>query len=55
MLDFIRIACAVPAVKVADTEKNAEDICRYIELTDRAGADVVLFPELALKIGRAHV
>ena len=48
MLDFIRIACVVPAVKVADTEKNAEDICRYIELTDRAGADVVLFPELAL-------
>ena len=31
MLDFIRIACAVPAVRVGDTAKNAEDICAYIE------------------------
>ncbi len=38
MLDFIRIACAVPAVRVGDTAKNAEDICAYIEKADgRAG------------------
>ena len=34
MLDFIRIACAVPAVRVGDTAKNAEDICAYIEKAD---------------------
>ena len=48
MLDFIRIACAVPAVKVGDVKKNAADICAYIEKADLQKADIVLFPELAL-------
>ena len=48
MLDFIRIACAVPAVKVGDVKKNAADICTYIEKADLQKADIVLFPELAL-------
>ena len=48
MLDFIRIACAVPAVKVAGVKKNAQDICAYMEKADAQNADVVLFPELAL-------
>ena len=48
MLDFIRIACAVPAVKVGGGQKNAEDICAYIEKADAANADLVVFPELAL-------
>ena len=48
MLDFIRIACAVPAVKVGDVKKNAEDICAYIEKADAAEADLLVFPELAL-------
>ena len=48
MLDFIRIACAVPAVRVGDTAKNAEGICAYIEKADGERADIVLFPELAL-------
>ena len=48
MLDFIRIACAVPAVKVGDVKKNAQDICNMMEEADRVGADVVLFPEMAL-------
>ena len=48
MLDFIRIACAVPAVKVGDVKKNAEDICTYIEKADAENADVLLLPELAL-------
>ncbi len=48
MLDFIRIACAVPAVKVGDVKKNAQDICAYIEKADARDVDVVLFPELAL-------
>ena len=48
MLDFIRIACAVPAVKVGDVKKNTRDICAYMMEADKAGADVVLFPEMAL-------
>ena len=48
MLDFIRIACAVPPVRVGDVRKNVEDICLYMERADCAGADIVVFPELSL-------
>ena len=45
MLDFIRIACAVPPVKVADAKKNAADICSYMEKADKQDVDILLFPE----------
>ena len=48
MLDYIRIACAVPAVKVGDVKKNTADICAYLEKADAENADIVLFPELAM-------
>ena len=48
MLDYIRIACAVPAVKVGDVKKNTKDICEYIVKADEAKADLVVFPELAM-------
>ena len=48
MLDFIRIACAVPEVKVGDVKKNAAGICAFMEQADAQNADIVLFPELAL-------
>ncbi len=48
MLDFIRIACAVPAVRVGDVKKNTEDICAYIAKADAEHADIVLVPEMAL-------
>ena len=48
MLDFIRIACAVPPVKVADPLKNAKDICEYIQRADENKVDVLVFPEMAL-------
>ena len=48
MLDYIRIACAVPAVKVGDVKKNTEDICAYLEKADAQNADIVVFPELAM-------
>ena len=48
MLDFIRIACAVPKVKVGDVVKNTQDICAFIEKADAQNADVLVFPELAL-------
>ena len=48
MMDYIRIACAVPPVVVGDVKKNAEDICVYIKKAAETGADLVVFPELAL-------
>jgi len=48
MLDYIRIACAVPAVKVGDVKKNAENICEYLGKADAQNADIVVFPELAM-------
>ena len=48
MLDFIRIACAVPEVKVGDVKKNTKDICGFIEKADAENADILLLPELAL-------
>ena len=48
MLDYIRVATAVPPVTVGDTAKNALDICNYIRIADEKGCDVVVFPELAL-------
>jgi len=48
MLDFIRIACAVPNVKVGDVKKNTEDICAFIEKADAQNVDLIVFPELSL-------
>ena len=48
MLDFIRIACAVPAVKVGDVKKNAADICAFMEKADEQNVDILLLPELTL-------
>ena len=48
MLDFIRIACAVPAVKVGDVKKNVQDICAFMEKADGQNVDILLFPELCL-------
>ena len=48
MLDYIRMACAVPPVQVGNVEKNAKNICAYIARADEQNADFVIFPELAL-------
>ena len=48
MLDFIRIACAVPDVAVANVKHNAEEICKYIAQADSQNVDLLVFPELAL-------
>lgn len=48
MLDYIRIGCAVPAVKPGDVPKNTQDICAYMEKADQQQVDLLLFPELAM-------
>ena len=45
---FIRVAAAVPAVRVADTEANVAEICRMTGEAEAAKASVVVFPELAV-------
>ena len=48
MLDYIRIACAVPAVRVGDVKKNTQDICARIAEADEKNVDLLVLPELAL-------
>ncbi len=48
MLEYIRIACAVPRVRVGDTKTNAQELCRWMTQADEAGADLAVFPELAM-------
>ena len=48
MLDYIRIACAVPEVQVANVEKNTQDICDFIAKADAQNADILVLPELAM-------
>jgi len=45
---FIKVAAAVPAVKVADVAYNVQEIERLIGMADGAGAEIVCFPELCL-------
>lgn len=48
MSNYIRIVCAVPAVRVGDVRKNTADICSFMEKADAQKADLIIFPELAL-------
>ncbi len=48
MFDFIRIATAVPKVRVADITHNTRAIIEKIHTADGMGADIIVFPELAV-------
>ena len=48
MLDFIRVATAVPPVALGNVVQNTRDICRYIISADQENCDLIVFPELAL-------
>ena len=48
MLDYIRIACAVPAVKVGDVKKNVQDIISFMEKADAQDVDILLLPEMSM-------
>jgi NAD+ synthase (glutamine-hydrolysing) len=45
---WVRVAAAVPAVKVADCPHNAERVLALLAEVGRDGAEVVVFPELCL-------
>lgn len=48
MFDFIRVASAVPLVKVADTEYNTDKIYEKLENAKEGKAQFVVFPELCI-------
>ena len=45
---FIKVASAVPSVRVADCKYNVEQIEQQIVLAEGQGVEIVVFPELAL-------
>lgn len=46
--DFVRVAVAIPQVRVANPEWNAQETCRLLAQAVQARACLVLFPELGL-------
>ena len=45
---FIRVAAAVPAIKVANTRYNTEEICRLTSEAFDKNVSLVVFPELSI-------
>ncbi len=48
MLDYVRISCCVPDIKVGDTVYNTERIKELYQKAADEGSDIVLFPELCV-------
>ena len=45
---FVKVAAAIPNVRVADVDHNLKEICRLIDETVSNGAKIVVFPELCV-------
>ena len=45
---FIKVASAIPSVRVADVEFNVSSIISLTDKADKAHAEIVVFPELSL-------
>lgn len=45
---FVRVAAAVPSLKVADCAYNAQNIINLIRKADGSGVQIVVFPELSI-------
>ena len=45
---FIRVAAAVPKVKVADVKYNVDSICSIIDKAEKDEVSIVVFPELSV-------
>ena len=45
---FIKVAAAVPAMKVADVDYNVQEIEKLIAFADGDNVEVVCFPELCI-------
>ncbi|MEG2770904.1 MAG: NAD(+) synthase, partial [Alistipes sp.] len=45
---FLKVAAAIPSVRVADCDYNAEQIVAMIQQAARRGVEIVAFPELSI-------
>ena len=45
---FVKVAAAVPAVRIADIAYNVEEIEKLITLADSQDVEIICFPELCL-------
>ena len=45
---FIKVASAVPAVRVADCEYNRQQIETLMGQAEDAGVEIIVFPELCI-------
>lgn len=45
---FIRVAAAVPVVKVADVDANVEEMCKLAEEAENDDVSIIAFPELSV-------
>ena len=45
---FVKVAAAIPAVKVADCKFNAQQIDTQIAIADGKGVQIIIFPELCI-------
>ena len=45
---FVRVAAAVPSLKVADCHSNADSILKLLQRAESEQVSVVVFPELSL-------
>ena len=45
---YIKVAAAIPSVKVADCQHNIEHIAREMREADEQGAEIIVFPELSV-------
>ena len=45
---FIKVAAAVPSVRVADCKYNVEQIEELIALAEGKGVEIIVFPELCI-------
>ncbi|MDR0976273.1 MAG: NAD(+) synthase [Prevotellaceae bacterium] len=45
---FVKVAAAVPEVRVADCKHNAAAIARQMALADKEGVELIVFPELCI-------
>ena len=48
MFEYLRVSCAVPSVAVGGVRENVDQICKMLVQAAGDGADLVVFPELAL-------
>ena len=45
MMDFLRIACAVPRVSLGDPKTNAREMAGQMAQAEGQNADLLVFPE----------